>query len=73
MTGRIVVPHFATESEEADWRFANRQEHDEIMAKAMDAGRAATVKDVLERHGLEAPGAGQNRSRRCSPGASASC
>ena len=50
MTERIVVPQFDTESEEADWWFANREEHGSIMAKAMDEGRTMTLNEVMERH-----------------------
>lgn len=49
---KIVVPRFATEAEEADWWFDNREQHDEIMAKAMAEGRTMTIKQLLDRHGL---------------------
>ncbi len=49
------MPHFETEAEEADWWYDNREEHGEIMAKAMEEGRTMTMKQVLEKHGLEPP------------------
>jgi predicted DNA binding CopG/RHH family protein len=52
---KIIVPHFATEAEEADWWFDNRVEHDEIMAKAIAEGRTMTMKQVLDQHGLVGP------------------
>ena len=55
MTEKITVPHFATESEEADWWFAHREENGKIMAKAMQEGRTMKLKDLLESHGLEGP------------------
>jgi sulfur carrier protein ThiS len=56
MSDKIVVPHFANETEEADWWFAHREEHGEMMAKAMEEGRTMTLKQVLSQHGLEPPG-----------------
>src|SRR6266851_4785043 len=55
MSDKIVVPHFASESEEAEWWFAHREEHGEIMAKAMEEGRTMSLKQMLDRHGLEMP------------------
>jgi predicted DNA binding CopG/RHH family protein len=52
---KIVVPHFATESEEADWWFANREAHDAIMARAMDEGRTSNLRDLFKERGLEMP------------------
>ena len=37
---RIVVPKFATESEEADWWYKNRHVHDKIMHAAIKSGEA---------------------------------
>ena len=37
---RIVVPKFATEAEEADWWYKNRQVHDKIMHAAIKSGEA---------------------------------
>ena len=55
MSDKIVVPHFASESEEAEWWFAHREEHGASMAQAMDEGRAIGMKQVLTQHGVEAP------------------
>jgi hypothetical protein len=55
MSDRIIVPHFENESDEADWWFANRHEHDEIMLKAIAEGRTLTLKAVLAMYGLELP------------------
>jgi len=55
MSDKIIVPHFDNESEEADWWFDNREEHDEIMAKAMEEGRTMTMKQLLDQHGLVGP------------------
>jgi predicted DNA binding CopG/RHH family protein len=53
MSEKIVVPHFASEDEEADWWFSHREENGKIMAKAIQEGRAMSLKDVLDRHGIE--------------------
>ena len=37
---RISVPKFATEAEEADWWYKNRQVHDKIMHAAIKSGEA---------------------------------
>jgi predicted DNA binding CopG/RHH family protein len=50
MSEKITVPHFANESEEADWWFSHREENGKIMAKAMQEGRVMNLKNVLERH-----------------------
>ena len=55
MSDSIVVPKFATEAEEADWWFDNREEHDELMGQAMEEGRTITLKEYLARRGLELP------------------
>jgi predicted DNA binding CopG/RHH family protein len=52
---KIVIPHFATESEEADWWFENREAHDEIMARAMDENRTSNLQELLKKRGLEMP------------------
>jgi len=53
---KITVPKFATEAEEADWWYDNREEHGKIMAKAMREGR--TGKNFVTRmreSGIEVP------------------
>jgi hypothetical protein len=37
---RIVVPKFATEAEEADWWYQNRERHGKIMRAAIKSGEA---------------------------------
>jgi predicted DNA binding CopG/RHH family protein len=39
-TTRIVVPKFATEAEEADWWYRNRELHGKIMLAAVKSGEA---------------------------------
>ena len=56
MAGRIEVPAFKSEAEEADWWYANRDEDDERLIKAMDNGSARRVVDVLFDHGLTLDG-----------------
>jgi predicted DNA binding CopG/RHH family protein len=53
MSDKIVVPNFASESEEADWWFEHREEHGEIMAKAIEEGRTMTMQQVLEQSELQ--------------------
>lgn len=55
MTDRIVVPRFATESEEADWWYENREEHDAIMVKAMREGRTKSPSQLFAELGLKGP------------------
>ncbi len=55
MSETIQVRKFASESEEADWWYDHREEHGEIMANAMEEGRTMTMKQFLEKHGLESP------------------
>jgi predicted DNA binding CopG/RHH family protein len=55
MSDKIVVPHFASESEEADWWFAHREEHGESMAQAIAEGHATGMQQLLARHGAQAP------------------
>ena len=55
MTEKIVVPHFASESDEADWWFEHREEHDVIMAKAMVEGRTKTPTQLFAELGLKGP------------------
>jgi len=52
MSETIVVPKFATEREEADWWYDNREEHDKIMVKAMAEGRTRRLVDVLVERGI---------------------
>jgi hypothetical protein len=40
---KIVIPKFATEAEEADWLYEHREEHSEVMAKAMREGRTISA------------------------------
>ena len=40
---RIVVPKFATEAEEAEWWYKNRQAHDKIFHMAASSGEAQTL------------------------------
>lgn len=49
----IVVPKFATEAEEADWFFENREEHGEIMAKAMKEGRTIPAREFMAKRGIK--------------------
>jgi hypothetical protein len=55
MSGRIIVPHFENESDEADWCFDNRHEHGEIMAKAIEEGRTMNLREFLIQRRLELP------------------
>jgi len=55
MSDKIVVPKFASETEEAEWWFAHREEHGETMARAMEEGRTVGIKDLLARDGLQGP------------------
>jgi len=55
ISDRIIVPHFATEREEADWWFDNREEHDEIMLKAIEEGRTISPSQLFARLGLKGP------------------
>ncbi len=48
MSDKIVVPKFASESEEADWWFEQREEHGGIMARAIDDGRTINMQQLLE-------------------------
>jgi hypothetical protein len=50
MTRKIIVPKFATEEEEANWWYDNREEHSEIMAEAFKNGETTTLAKELERH-----------------------
>ncbi len=47
----IVVPKFATEAEEAQWWYKNRQVHDKIFHAAVESGEAQilTREKLLER------------------------
>ena len=42
-TGRIVVPKFATEAEEADWWYENRKAHSEQFLAAMKRGEVQVL------------------------------
>jgi hypothetical protein len=44
---RIVVPKFATEAEEADWWFKNRELHGKIMLAAARRGETKTLSKEL--------------------------
>ena len=62
MVEKIVVPHFASESEEADWWFDNREAHGEIMARALHEGLASNEErpamnlvELLQQRGQELP------------------
>ena len=67
---KIKVPHFDNESDEAAWWYDNREEHGKIMAKAMKEGRTMTLKQVLERRGIDASDivapVGRSRTQRTS-------
>ncbi len=39
-TKRIVVPKFATEAEEADWWYRNREVHGKVMPAGVRSGQA---------------------------------
>ena len=50
MSERMIVPHFCTEAEEAQWWFDNRDQLGDDLARAMKdgtAGRGTAMKRVL--------------------------
>ena len=55
MSDKIIVPRFATESEEADWWFDNREAHGEIMAKALEERPPMNLVELLKQRGQEVP------------------
>ena len=55
MRHKIIVPRLATESEEADWWFDNREDHDEIMLRAMGEGRTMSPSQLFAQLGLKGP------------------
>ena len=69
---KIKVPHFDNESDEAAWWYDNREEHGKVMAKAMKEGRTMTMKQLLERHGIDTSDlpvpAGRSSRQRTSAG-----
>ncbi len=50
---KIVIPKFASEAEEADWLDEHREEHDEIMAKAMQEGHTTAAPQFWEQRGIK--------------------
>ncbi len=56
MIERIEVPEFATEAEESQWWFDNREIHDARLLAAIEDGSARHVADVLFEHGLTLEG-----------------
>jgi hypothetical protein len=55
MTEKFSVPRFATESEEADWWFENREAHGEIMAEALRGRPRMNLLELLRQRGQEVP------------------
>jgi len=55
MSDKIIVPRFATEAEEADWWFENREAHGEIMAKALHERPPMNLVELLKQRGQEVP------------------
>ncbi len=55
ITDKIAVPKFATEQEEADWWYDHREEHGEIMVKAIREGRTSNLVKRLRERGIEVP------------------
>jgi len=53
-TKRIVVPKFATEAEEADWWYQNREVHGKIMLAAVRSGEAQILTKEKLRARIEA-------------------
>jgi len=52
MTIKPVVPHFDTETEEAEWWCEHREEHDERLADAVENGTTLKLRDALWEQGL---------------------
>jgi hypothetical protein len=50
---RIAIPKFATEAEEADRLYEHREEHSEVMAKAMRESRTISAPESWAERGLK--------------------